>query len=113
MTRSLQTVVGKMNGRKQEPPQVKSRSSIGIAIGLLLVATCVGQQARTADFTDRPHSPLQRTLAELASEARPGTLGIEVRDLRNGRTWRVNADRAFPLMSVFKAPLGATVLAKV
>jgi len=51
-------------------------------------------------------------LAQYAEEARPGTLGISVADLQSGRTWRIDAAEAFPLMSVFKAPLGATVLSQ-
>lgn len=56
---------------------------------------------------------LRRELTELARQARPGTLGITIQDLRTGRTWRVNAERAYPMMSVFKAPLGAAVLSEI
>lgn len=58
-------------------------------------------------------SSLQNELRTLAKQARPGTLGITVSDLQTGRAWRINADRAYPMMSVFKAPLGATVLSEV
>jgi beta-lactamase class A len=56
---------------------------------------------------------LQRELTRLADEVRPGTLGLAIIDLQGGRNWSANADQAFPMMSVFKAPLGATVLSDV
>lgn len=59
-----------------------------------------------------PVTSLQNELIELAARAQPGTLGITVSDLKTGQSWHVNADRSYPMMSVFKAPLGATVLSE-
>ncbi|HEX5306541.1 MAG TPA: class A beta-lactamase [Dyella sp.] len=56
---------------------------------------------------------LQGQLEALAQRARPGLLGVAVLDLRSGRRWEVNADQAYPMMSVFKAPVAATVLSLV
>ncbi len=56
---------------------------------------------------------LQGKLEALAQRARPGTLGITVLDLPSGTAWRVNPDQAYPMMSVFKAPVGAAVLARI
>ena len=56
---------------------------------------------------------MQARLDGIAQRARPGTFGIAVLDLQSGKSWQVNADRGYPMMSVFKAPLGAAVLAKV
>jgi beta-lactamase class A len=56
---------------------------------------------------------LQTALNELAARAHPGLLGITVLDLDSGAQARVNADHAFPMMSVFKAPVAATVLAQI
>lgn len=56
---------------------------------------------------------LQHSLEALAQRARPGTLGVAVLDLSTGALARVNADRAFPMMSVFKAPVAAAVLSRV
>lgn len=50
---------------------------------------------------------------KLAARARPGLLGITVLDLDSGAQARVNADHAYPMMSVFKAPVAATVLAQI
>lgn len=92
---------------------MQRRLNIVLTVALCIGATCVPRITRAADLTHATPNSLQRTLTELADQAKPGTLGIEVKDLENGRTWRVNAEHAFPLMSVFKAPLGATVLSKV
>lgn len=56
---------------------------------------------------------MQARLDGIAQRARPGTFGIAVLDLQSGKSWQIKADRAYPMMSVFKAPLGAAVLAKV
>jgi beta-lactamase class A len=56
---------------------------------------------------------MQSRLDALAQRAKPATFGIAVLDLQSGKSWQVNADRGYPMMSVFKAPLGAAVLAKV
>ncbi len=56
---------------------------------------------------------LQGELEALSKRAQPGTFGIAVVDLQNGATWGVNAERAFPMMSVFKAPVAAAVLSRV
>jgi beta-lactamase class A len=63
--------------------------------------------------TTDAHARLQGKLEALAQHARPGTLGIAVIDLKSGTTWRVNANQAYPMMSVFKAPVGAAVLAQI
>jgi beta-lactamase class A len=60
-----------------------------------------------------PATSLQAKLKSLVVRARPGTFGISVIDLDSGRQWGVNNDRPFPMMSVFKAPVAATVLAMV
>lgn len=76
--------------------------------GLLPSAIAAGVAA-----TPNAHAALQAQLDALVQRARPGTLGIAVLDPQNGTEWRVNADRAYPMMSVFKAPLAAALLARV
>lgn len=80
----------------------------------LVLGIIVGgsQPVHAADPAAAPAGPLQKELNELAARARPGTLGITVSDPQTGRIWHVNADRPYPMMSVFKAPLGATVLSE-
>jgi beta-lactamase class A len=59
------------------------------------------------------HAALQAQMETLAKRALPGTFGIAVLDLQSGDTWHVNADKAYPMMSVFKAPVAAAVLSRV
>lgn len=54
-----------------------------------------------AAATEAPQPTLQRTLERIADEAKPGVLGITVVDLDTHARSRVNADRAYPMMSVF------------
>lgn len=56
---------------------------------------------------------LMNTFQGVADKAAPGVLGVGVRDVQTGQTVALNGDRRFPLQSVFKAPLGAAVLADV
>ena len=58
-------------------------------------------------------SAWQHQLDLLVRKAQPGTLGVTVVDLQSGQAWRANANRAFPMMSVFKAPVAAAVLAGI
>lgn len=83
---------------------MKPLRTLGVA-ALVLVST-FHTTAFAADAT-------QGRLDALSQRARPGTFGIAVLDVQSGQSWQVNADRGYPMMSVFKAPLGAAVLAKV
>ncbi|MGH9438662.1 MAG: class A beta-lactamase [Terriglobia bacterium] len=56
---------------------------------------------------------LQHSLNNLAQEARPGLLGVDVLDLQSGIEVQVNANHAYPMMSVFKAPVAAVVLSRI
>jgi beta-lactamase class A len=50
---------------------------------------------------------------QVADRSVPGTLGVAMEDLSTGQIISFNGERRFPLQSVFKAPLGAAVLAEV
>ncbi|WP_430390508.1 class A beta-lactamase [Dyella sp. 20L07] len=76
--------------------------------GTALPSFAADQAATAADATK-----LQHALDVFAQRARPGLLGVSVLDLQTGATARVNADKAFPMMSVFKAPVAAAVLSRV
>lgn len=86
---------------------------IKLVFGLCAALVYAGQPACAMDIAHGAATSLQRELARLADEARPGTLGLAISDLESGRTWHINAKQAFPMISVFKAPLGATVLSEV
>ncbi|NID15997.1 class A beta-lactamase [Luteibacter yeojuensis] len=81
------------------------RASSGVCLAVALAAPAMAK--------DPPDTRLQQTLARLADEARPGTLGITVLDLGAHTRTRINADRAYPMMSVFKAPVAAAILAQI
>ena len=49
----------------------------------------------------------------LANRVAPGSLGVAVEDLTTGQIISFNGEKRFPLQSVFKAPLGAAVMAEV
>jgi beta-lactamase class A len=78
-----------------------------------LVAGChdqpmLGQMEPLFDAED-----LTKRFQALADKAKPGLLGVAVRDAQTGQTVAFNGDNRFPLQSVFKAALGAAVLAEV
>ena len=82
--------------------------SIAVAIAWL------SPSLAAAGATDsNAHAALQARLDALAQHARPGTLGITVLDPQSGAEWHVNAGKAYPMMSVFKAPTAAAILARV
>ena len=82
-------------------------------IGAMLLVVCAWQPVSALSSEEAAKTPLQQSLSELAVRARPGVLGITVLDLDTGAQVHINANRAYPMMSVFKAPVAATVLSQV
>jgi beta-lactamase class A len=64
-------------------------------------------------FAAPADASLKASLERIASEARPGTMGIIVMDPASGKTVKVNDGRPYLMMSAFKAPIAAAVLARV
>lgn len=97
--------------------QPHAMGSIRFTVALLALGACTA--ADPTSVTDAPvqisldEAALQLSLEALASRAMPGSFGVAVLDLRSGRVTGVNVDHPFPMQSVFKAPLGAAVLAEV
>lgn len=56
---------------------------------------------------------LKRDVTAIANDARPGVLGMGLMNLESGENYLFNDDRAFPMQSLFKLPLGAAVLSEV
>jgi beta-lactamase class A len=56
---------------------------------------------------------LDRDIGYLAKKARPAAFDVAVLNIDGGESWSLMGDKAFPLQSVFKAPLAAAVLAAV
>ncbi len=77
----------------------------GLCLTFALVMPAMGAEA--------PDRGLQKALAQLADRVQPGVLGITVVDLDTRARIRIHADRAYPMMSVFKTPVAAAVLAQV
>lgn len=89
------------------------RMVVGLAVlcGIAVVVTVDAGGATQADSTSpNVTSSVQQELDALAAKARPATFGVTVIDLKTGHHWGVNQDDALPMMSVFKAPVAATVL---
>ncbi|ULU24249.1 class A beta-lactamase [Dyella terrae] len=87
-----------------------------LAAAVLALACAGASHALSAPEPTAPASTnetLQHSLEALAQRAHPGVLGIAVLDLNSGASARVNADQAFPMMSVFKAPVAAAVLSHI
>ncbi|MCM2290852.1 class A beta-lactamase [Allorhizobium sp. BGMRC 0089] len=98
---------------------VKRRNFLHRSLLLAAVELCLKVQpsfASGASGKDNPPSSstdFQARLKELATFALPGRLGVTVVDLTSGRRWEINGNQAFPMMSVFKAPSAAAILAMV
>jgi beta-lactamase class A len=56
---------------------------------------------------------LDQEIGEIAQRAEPAMIEVAVQNLEGGEMWAWNGDKAFPMQSVFKAPLGAAALAEV
>jgi len=93
----------------------RTRCSIMAAAVFALSFACVAPSAKALDAAaaKTPDVRLQQTLDALARRARPGTLGVAVLDLQSGAEASVNGGQAFPMMSVFKAPVAAAVLWRI
>ncbi len=80
----------------------------------LALAACSKSQPLTASRT--PRLDTRRLIAEvgaIAARAAPGVLGFALMNLESGEFWDRLGDRHFPMMSVFKLPLGAAALSEV
>ncbi|MBD8899637.1 class A beta-lactamase [Rhodanobacter sp. DHG33] len=81
-----------------------------LTLALIVPTVLLATPATDAHAT---HAALQAKLEALATRAQPGVLGIAVLDPQSGERWRVNAERAYPMMSVFKAAVAAAVFARI
>ena len=83
-------------------------------LAALAAAVYPAAHAAQADAASaQEQGDLQSRLAAFAHRARPAQLGIAVLDLSSGKRWEVNGDVPFVMMSVFKAPVAAVVLARI
>ncbi len=78
----------------------------------LLIAACGGEAETIARTPSMRIAVLDKGITQLADRI-DGRLEVAVQNIDGGEIWARNAEQTFPLQSVFKAPLGAAVLAEV
>lgn len=103
-------------GTPSASPAPKDMGRRGLLVGAasLGLAACQKSQPLTASRTPRlDMKGLEAGVAALAARAAPGVLGFGLMNLESGESWVRLGDRRFPMMSVFKLPLGAAVLSEV
>ncbi|MDX5331007.1 MAG: class A beta-lactamase [Caulobacteraceae bacterium] len=85
-----------------------------LVVVALLMGACDPGMPQTAAQTPAMDGPaLDATAAELAERAAPARLGAAFLNLESGEVWAFRGSEAFPMQSVFKAPLAAVVLDRV
>ncbi|MDO8902138.1 MAG: class A beta-lactamase [Phenylobacterium sp.] len=88
------------------------RDLLLLAAAVLLVA-CDPGMPQTVSTTPRMNAEhLDEAGAEISARVAPARLGAAVMNLESGELWALNGSDRFPMQSVFKAPLGAAVLAE-
>ena len=80
-----------------------------LAILIALALAACQPAARTTGGTAPPLDTelLDRDIGAIARRAKPAAFDVGVLNIDGGETWALSANRAFPMQSVFKAPLGA------
>lgn len=79
-----------------------------------LVAACDPGMPQTISTTPTLDAERLDAMGEdLSARAGQARLGVAVMNLESGELWAINGSDRFPMQSVFKAPLGAAVLAEV
>lgn len=83
-------------------------------IAALTLAAC-GPKSQGVEATSPPLDAaiLDQEIGEIAARVQPAMMEVAVQNLEGGEMWAWNGDKAFPMQSVFKAPLAAAVLAEV
>lgn len=87
-----------------------------LLVGGASLALCACHKDEPLTVSHTPRLDMRRLdteVAALAARAAPGVLGFGLMNLESGEFWVRLDDRSFPMMSVFKLPLGAAVLAEV
>lgn len=85
-----------------------------LIIAALTLAAC--EPAMPGTHSSSPQldaALLDRDIGVLAERAQPAMIEVAVQNFEGGEVWVWNGEKAFPMQSVFKAPLGAAVLSQV
>lgn len=88
-------------------------SALAAASALCPITYAATPTANAKQVATQQPDKLQSQLITFARSALPAQLGVAVRDLSSGKTWGVDVDVPFIMMSVFKAPVAAAVLSQV
>ncbi|MEO8115716.1 MAG: class A beta-lactamase [Phenylobacterium sp.] len=90
------------------------RRQVLIGAAALTLTACERPMLATASHTPKINmTKLNADVGEVAARVKPAVLGAGLMNLESGESWSYNGERPFPMQSVFKAPLGAAVLAEV
>lgn len=84
-----------------------------VLIALALAACQPAERTTAGTAPPMDTKLLDREIGAIAARAKPAAFDVGVLNIDGGETWALSATRAFPMQSVFKAPLGAAVLAQV
>ena len=83
-------------------------------LAALFLAACEPAMPQTGARTPPLDAALlDHEIGVIAQRAQPARIEVAVQNLEGGEMWAWNGDKAFPMQSVFKAPLAAAVLAEV
>ena len=84
-----------------------------LAAALLLAACEPAMRTTGGESPPLDAALLDQAIGEIAARAQPASMEVAVQNLEAGEMWAWNGDKAFPMQSVFKAPLAAAVLSEV
>lgn len=100
--------------KARRPMATLDRRALLAAAPAVLLAGCGDKMPTTVSTTPKVGLVgLGRDIEAIAARAQPGVLGVGLMNLESGQSYLLNAERPFPMMSVFKMLLGAAVLAEV
>lgn len=87
---------------------------IFLLLAALTLAACEPAMPQTGAKTPPVDAALlDQEIGVIAERAQPARIEVAVQNLEGGEMWAWNGDKAFPMQSVFKAPLAAAVLSEV
>lgn len=87
--------------------------ALALIAALLLCACEPPMRSTGAETPPLDAALLDQAIGDIAARAQPAAMEVAVQNLEGGEMWAWNGDKAFPMQSVFKAPLAAAVLAEV
>ena len=100
--------------KAHRPMATLDRRTLLAAAPAALLAACQEKMETTVSVTPKVDlKSLGPAIESIADRALPGVLGVGLMNLESGQSFIFNAERPFPMMSVFKILLAAAALAEV